>query len=110
MGRNEVVLVDEQGRERARHRSLRRQAAGRRRRQEVKRGDKIAEWDPYTLPIITEREGTSNYEDLVEGTSMRETMDETTGISKRVVIDWKQQPRGRPEAARSPCAIDKARW
>src|SRR3546814_3224859 len=53
---------------------------------------------PYTTlfrsPIITEREGIANYVDLVEGLSMREVMDETTGISSRVVIDWKQQPRG----------------
>src|SRR3546814_12039524 len=61
---------------------------------EVKLGDKLAEWDPYTIPIITEREGVANYVDLIEGTSMREVMDETTGISNRVVIDWKQQPRG----------------
>jgi DNA-directed RNA polymerase subunit beta' len=58
------------------------------------RGDKLAEWDPYTIPIITEREGVANYVDLVEGVSMREVMDEATGISNRVVIDWKQQPRG----------------
>jgi DNA-directed RNA polymerase subunit beta' len=60
----------------------------------VTKGQRLAEWDPYTLPIITEREGIANYLDLVEGVSMREVMDETTGISSRVVIDWKQQPRG----------------
>src|SRR5262249_11561159 len=58
------------------------------------KGQRLAEWDPYTLPIITEREGIANYLDLVEGVSMREVVDETTGISSRVVIDWKQQPRG----------------
>jgi DNA-directed RNA polymerase subunit beta' len=95
MGRNlEVVLLDEKQRERARHRvpygaKLLVDDGG-----EVKVGDKLAEWDPYTIPIITEREGTANYVDLIEGTSMREVMDETTGISNRVVIDWKQQPRG----------------
>jgi DNA-directed RNA polymerase subunit beta' len=60
----------------------------------VAKGQKLAEWDPYTLPIITEREGTVSYVDLIEGVSMREVMDETTGISNRVVVDWKQQPRG----------------
>ncbi len=95
MGRNcEVVLSDEAGREKARHRVpygaklLVDQGSA------VTKGQKLAEWDPYTLPIITEREGIANYLDLVEGVSMREVLDETTGITNRVVIDWKQQPRG----------------
>jgi DNA-directed RNA polymerase subunit beta' len=54
----------------------------------------MAEWDPYTIPIVTEKEGTANYMDLIEGISMREILDETTGISNRVVVDWKQQARG----------------
>jgi DNA-directed RNA polymerase subunit beta' len=61
---------------------------------QVKRGDRIAEWDPYTLPIISEREGTANYMDLTDGVSMREIVDESTGISYRKVVDWKQQPKG----------------
>jgi len=52
------------------------------------------EWDPYTLPIITETEGVATFVDLVEGLSMREILDEQTGITNRVVVDWKQQPRG----------------
>ncbi|MEE8143883.1 MAG: DNA-directed RNA polymerase subunit beta', partial [Kiloniellales bacterium] len=95
MGRNlEIVLTDESGRERAHHRVpygaklLVDDGA------QVKKGDRLAEWDPYTLPIITEKEGEANYVDLIEGISMRELMDETTGISNRVVIDWKQQPKG----------------
>jgi DNA-directed RNA polymerase subunit beta' len=95
MGRNcELVLVDEQNREKARHRvpyGAKLLAADNER---VIKGQRLAEWDPYTLPIITEREGIANYVDLVEGLSMREVVDETTGISNRVVIDWKQQPRG----------------
>ena len=57
----------------------------------VKAGEILAEWDPYTIPIITEKEGTAHYVDLVEGVSMREIIDETTGIGSRVVLDWKQQ-------------------
>jgi DNA-directed RNA polymerase subunit beta' len=60
----------------------------------VKKGQKLAEWDPYTLPIITEREGIAHYVDLIEGVSMREIVDEATGISNKVVVDWRQQPRG----------------
>jgi DNA-directed RNA polymerase subunit beta' len=95
MGRNcEVVLSDEAGRERARHRVPYGAKLLADHGTTVTKGQKLAEWDPYTLPIITEREGIANYLDLVEGLSMREVLDETTGITNRVVIDWKQQPRG----------------
>ncbi|MEM7227145.1 MAG: DNA-directed RNA polymerase subunit beta', partial [Pseudomonadota bacterium] len=95
MGRNlEVILLDASGRERAHHRVpygaklLADDGA------EVAKGDRLAEWDPYTLPIITEKEGIAHYVDLTEGVSMREITDETTGIANRVVVDWKQQPKG----------------
>jgi DNA-directed RNA polymerase subunit beta' len=95
MGRNcEIVLVDDQGRERARHRVPYGAKLLQDQGKKVTKGQKLAEWDPYTLPIITEKEGIVNYIDLVEGLSMREVLDETTGISSRVVVDWKQQPRG----------------
>lgn len=60
----------------------------------VKKGQKLAEWDPYTVPIISEKDGIIRFVDLVEGTSMREIMDESTGITSRIVIDWKQQSKG----------------
>ena len=95
MGRNtEIVLLDEAGREKARHRV----PYGARLlvddEAQVKRGDRLVEWDPYTIPIITEKDGIAHYVDLIEGLSMRETVDEATGISSKVVVDWKQQPRG----------------
>ncbi|MCG8356924.1 MAG: DNA-directed RNA polymerase subunit beta', partial [Kiloniellales bacterium] len=95
MGRNlELVLTDESGRERAHHRVPYGAKLLVDDGVEVERGQTLAEWDPYTLPIITEKEGIANYVDLTEGVSMREILDETTGISNRVVIDWKQQPKG----------------
>ena len=60
----------------------------------LKRGQRIAEWDPYTRPILTEVEGIVGFEDLVEGQSISETLDESTGIAKRVVIDWRTTGRG----------------
>jgi DNA-directed RNA polymerase subunit beta' len=60
----------------------------------VKRGQRLAEWDPYTTPILTEVGGTVRAEDLVDGLSVREEADEATGISNRVVIDWRASPRG----------------
>jgi DNA-directed RNA polymerase subunit beta' len=56
---------------------------------QIKRGQRIAEWDPFTRPILTEAEGVIGFEDLVEGQSMSETLDESTGIAKRVVTDWR---------------------
>ncbi|MHA1601286.1 MAG: DNA-directed RNA polymerase subunit beta', partial [Alphaproteobacteria bacterium] len=95
MGRNlEIILVDGAGRERARHRVPYGARLLVKDKAKAKKGQKLADWDPYTIPIITEKDGTANYVDLVEGLSVREIMDETTGISNRVVVDWKQQPRG----------------
>ena len=94
MNRNaEGVLVDAQGRERARHRLSYGTKLYCEDGQHLKRGDKIAEWDPYTRPIITEREGYAHYVDLVEGVSMIEHQDETSGMSTRVVTDWKSQQK-----------------
>jgi DNA-directed RNA polymerase subunit beta' len=60
----------------------------------VDRGDKIAEFDPYAMPIITEVGGTVKFEDLVDNVSSRDEYDEETGISSKVVIDWRASPKG----------------
>jgi len=95
MGRNiSLAVVDPDGTEHAVHRL----PYGARLRvddgDKVKRGQRLAEWDPYTRPILTEVEGTIGFEDLVEGQSMSETLDESTGIAKRVVVDWRGSTRG----------------
>jgi DNA-directed RNA polymerase subunit beta' len=94
MARNvAVVIIDRDGTERAVHRV---QYGARLKVDEgdhVKRGQRIAEWDPYTRPIMTEVAGTIGFEDLVEGASMSEQIDEATGIAKRLVIDWRMSPR-----------------
>ncbi len=90
MARNmALVVVDQDGTERAVHRipygaRLRAEDGDR-----VKRGQRLSEWDPYTRPMLTEAEGSIAFEDLVEGQSISETLDESTGIAKRVVIDWR---------------------
>ncbi|MTJ81643.1 MAG: DNA-directed RNA polymerase subunit beta' [Telmatospirillum sp.] len=95
MSRNcEMVLIDSNGREKARHRVPYGARLLPDDGQAVGKGAKLAEWDPYTLPILTEREGVAHYVDLVEGLSVREVLDEATGITSKVVVDWKQQPRG----------------
>ena len=90
----EATLLDDEGRERAKHRIPYGSRLLADDGTEVQQGQTLAEWDPYTIPIITEKKGTANYVDLVDGVSMREVMDEGTGIASRVVFDWKQQPKG----------------
>ena len=90
MVRNMVVAVlDPDGTERAVHRIQYGARVLVDEGDKIKRGQRIAEWDPYTRPILTEVEGTIAFEDLVEGQSMSETLDESTGIAKRVVTDWR---------------------
>ncbi|MEQ8827746.1 MAG: DNA-directed RNA polymerase subunit beta', partial [Parvibaculum sp.] len=95
MGRNvQVIVLDEHGNERASHKltygsRLKVDEGG-----TINRGQRIAEWDPYTMPILTEVNGTVEFEDLVDGVSIREVADEATGISSRVVVDWRASPRG----------------
>jgi DNA-directed RNA polymerase subunit beta' len=95
MGRNTIlVVVDQDGTERAVHRlpygtHLRVDDGA-----QVKRGDRLAEWDPYTRPVLTEIEGTVDFEDLVEGVSVSERKDESTGITNSVIVDWRASPRG----------------
>ena len=95
MSRNcEMALVDANGRERARFRVpygarlLLDDGAT------VTRGQKLAEWDPYTLPIITELPGKVEYLDLLDGVTIVERVDEVTGLTSRVVVDYKQAAKG----------------
>ena len=91
---SEMLILDDQGREKARYRLQYGAKLLKKDGETVKAGQILAEWDPYTIPIVTEKEGTAHYVDLVDGISMREVVDETTGIGNRVVLDWKQQAGG----------------
>ena len=62
--------------------------------EDVTAGKVLIEWDPYTMPIISELNGVANYVDLLEGVSMREVTDDATGISSKEVVDWKQAAGG----------------
>ncbi len=61
----------------------------------VKANQTLAEWDPYTLPIISEKKGYAKYVDLKQGISFRESIDDTTGISSKIVIDWSQNQKSK---------------
>jgi DNA-directed RNA polymerase subunit beta' len=53
----------------------------------VEIGQRLVEWDPYSLPILTEAGGKVAFGDIVEGQNMREEVDEVTGLSRRVIVD-----------------------
>ncbi|OAN57206.1 DNA-directed RNA polymerase subunit beta' [Sphingomonas sp. TDK1] len=55
----------------------------------VSAGDRMAEWDPFTMPVITETGGTVKYQDIIEGKTMTEQVDEATGIAQRVVTEFR---------------------
>ncbi len=61
--------------------------------EKVKKNSKICEWDPYTTPVIAEKSGIVNFVDLIDGVSLSETLDDTTGISSKSVIDWRAQSK-----------------
>jgi DNA-directed RNA polymerase subunit beta' len=95
MGRNMAVAIeDAKGVERASHRITYGSRLLVTDRDKVKQGQRLAEWDPYTRPILTDVAGTVDFEDVVDALSISETTDESTGITKRVVLDWRASPRG----------------
>ena len=90
----EIVLVDEEGRERVTYKVQFGSHLLKDEGEKVEHGDKLCEWDPYTLPIITEQGGTIKFVDLSDGISVNENVDEATGLSSRVVMDWRSHPKG----------------
>jgi DNA-directed RNA polymerase subunit beta' len=57
--------------------------------EKVKEGTRLAEWDPYNIPILTEVQGEIKFGDIIEGVTMREQVDEITGRSTRVIVESK---------------------
>jgi len=95
MARNvSLAILDNEGKERSTHRVTYGSKLLIKEGDEVRRGQRIAEWDPYTRPILAEVDGEVAFEDLVDGSSVAENTDETTGFTKRVVTDWRTSQRG----------------
>ncbi|WP_423141549.1 DNA-directed RNA polymerase subunit beta' [Parablastomonas sp. CN1-191] len=96
----EIVVIDTDGRERAIHKVpygtvLLHENGGK-----VKEGERLAEWDPFTLPIITETSGVVKYQDLIESRTMEERADEATGITQRIVTENRTTSRAKKEDLR----------
>ncbi|HZE60294.1 MAG TPA: DNA-directed RNA polymerase subunit beta' [Burkholderiales bacterium] len=87
----EVIITDDNGRERERHKvpygALLSVADG----DTVRAGKTIANWDPHHRPIITEYAGTVKFEHVEEGTTVAKQIDDVTGLSTLVVIDAKRR-------------------
>ena len=62
--------------------------------QTIARGDKLFEWDPFTLPMIAEKSGTVKYVDLVSGIAVRDETDDATGMTQKIVTDWRAALKG----------------
>ena len=88
MNRNaKIAVVDETGREREKYSvvygaKIKVKDGGR-----IALGQKLVEWDPYSLTILTEVGGKVAYGDIVEGVTMKEEFDEVTGLSRKVIVE-----------------------
>jgi DNA-directed RNA polymerase subunit beta' len=96
----EIAVIDAEGREREMHKVPYGTVLMFKDGDQVKIGDRLAEWDPFTLPIITEQSGVVKYQDLVEGITLEEQMDDATGIAQRVVTENRATGRKKKEDLR----------
>ena len=90
MSRNgEIHVFDEEGRNRGKYPvpygAHLKVAEGK----EVKMGERLAEWDPFSIPILAEVDGTVKFGDIVEGKTMQEQVDEVTGLSRKVIVEYR---------------------
>src|SRR5256712_1729798 len=97
MNRNgEVAIADENGRERERYTVVYGAKLNVRDGQKIEAGTQLAEWDPFAQPIVAEVPGTVRFNDIIEGVTMNEQLDEVTGLSRKSIIesrDADSQPR-----------------
>ena len=90
MNRNgEIAILDESGRERRRYSVIYGAKLRVKDGQKVKEGELMAEWDPYSIPVLTEVSGRVKFGDIIEGATMQEQVDEFTGLSRKVIIESK---------------------
>ena len=92
----EIVITDEHGRERERHKVPYGAVLSVKADQVVKSGAVLANWDPLTRPIITEFAGTARFEGVEEGLTVAKQVDDVTGLSSLVVIDPKRRGSTKP--------------
>ncbi len=92
MNRNgSLAVLDEKGQKRERNKVIYGAKLRVSDEEPVNRETLLAEWDPYTIPIITEVSGVIKYGDVIEGVTMNEQVDEVTGLSRKVVVEYKDK-------------------
>jgi DNA-directed RNA polymerase subunit beta' len=90
MNRNgEIAILDDNGRERRRYSVIYGAKLRIKDGQKVKEGEMLAEWDPYSIPVLTEVSGRVKFGDIIEGVTMQEQVDEFTGLSRKVITESK---------------------
>jgi DNA-directed RNA polymerase subunit beta' len=96
MNRNgQIAIVDSRGREKEKYSVVYGAKLRVKNGQKVEQGQRLVEWDPYSVPIITEVGGRIALGDIVEGVSVKEEVDEVTGLSHKVVIEYPANMRPR---------------
>jgi len=90
-----IAIVDKQGREREKYNLVYGAKLKVEEGQKVEAGQRLVEWDPYSTPILTEVGGKVALGDIVEGVSVKEEVDEITGLSHKVIIDYPATMRPR---------------
>ncbi|MEK6713421.1 MAG: DNA-directed RNA polymerase subunit beta' [Nitrospirota bacterium] len=89
MNRNgKIIIYDEEGREKEKYSVVYGARLKVSDNQKVKGGQKLVEWDPHSMPILTEVGGKIAFGDIVDGATMKEEVDEVTGLSRKVIVDF----------------------
>jgi len=104
----EVAILDMDGRERATHRIPYGANLLLNDGHIVQKGERIAEWDPFTMPIITEKGGVVKFQDLIEGKTLVEQTDEATGIAQRVVTEYRATTKSKEDLRPRITLLDEA--
>jgi DNA-directed RNA polymerase subunit beta' len=90
-----IAVADSKGRERGKYSVVYGAKLLVKNGQRVEIGQKLVEWDPYSTPILTEIGGRIAHGDMIEGVTVKEEVDEVTGLSHKVIIDYPANMRPR---------------
>jgi DNA-directed RNA polymerase subunit beta' len=113
-----IAIVDAKGREKEKYMVIYGAKLKVKNGQKVEAGQRLIEWDPYSFPIVTEVGGRIALGDMVEGVSVKEEVDEVTGLSHKVIIEYPGDLRPRVSikdehgkaTLRSPSTNQRARY
>ncbi len=90
----EIVILDVRGLERAKYKVPYGARLHLDDEQAVTKGQRIADWDPYTMPIISEKSGKVLFQDIIDGVSIKDNADDSTGMVSKVIIEGRKYSSG----------------